>query len=118
VHRLFENVGGPVFEAALTVMAPHSRVALCGIISEYDSQPYGNKSMRSILINRINIRGYICSDPDVACNQIEGIQQLLKENKIHSLIHEFQPSGIESVPKALVGLFEGQNTGKMTVKIN
>ncbi len=114
---LFENVGGPVFEAALNVMAPHARVAVCGIISEYDTAPYGNKAMRSILINRLHVKGFICMDPENEYNPRDDIIEFLKNGQMKSQFHEFQPGGVENLPKAMLGLFEGHNTGKMVVKL-
>ena len=48
----------------------------------------------------------------------EGIQQLatwLQEGKLHYT--ETTLDGFDSLPEALLGIFSGQNTGKMIVKV-
>lgn len=98
-------------------MKPYGRVALCGLISEYDASGYGSKGFRTALLRRVSINGFICADPEVACNQQQGIMQLLMQGRINSEFHEHTPGGIENVPYALLGLFAGKNTGKMTVAL-
>ena len=42
---------------------PLSRVALCGVIAESNlTEPYGMKTMRSVLVNRVDLRAFIVSD--------------------------------------------------------
>ena len=37
----FDNVGGDHLEAALEALRMHGRVALCGSVSDYESEPRG-----------------------------------------------------------------------------
>ena len=48
IDCVFENVGGAIFEHVMSLMNPFSRIALCGLVSEYNAQPYGNQQLRSI----------------------------------------------------------------------
>src|SRR6266446_5020513 len=59
----FENVGGEILDAALARMNAFSRIAVCGLISQYCvTEPYGVKNFASILTNRIKVQGFIVSD--------------------------------------------------------
>ncbi len=40
IDCLFENVGGEIFDTLLTQMKPFSRIALCGLISQYNTAPW------------------------------------------------------------------------------
>jgi NADPH-dependent curcumin reductase CurA len=84
VDCLFENVGGEIFEALLARMNVFSRVALCGMVSEFNREPHAHRTLRSILINRIRIQGFIVSSifiksPDVA-NTLKSIVRLAFDN--------------------------------------
>jgi hypothetical protein len=55
VDALFENVGGEVLDASFRLLNPFSRVALCGLISDYNRpEPYGVKMIRALLVNAGN----------------------------------------------------------------
>ena len=59
----FENVGGEVLDTVFRLLNAFSRVALCGLISDYNAtEPYGVTMIRSLLVNRVNLRGFIVSD--------------------------------------------------------
>ena len=59
----FENVGGEVMDTVFRLLNAFSRVALCGLIADYNAtEPYGVTMMRSLLVNRVNLRGFIVSD--------------------------------------------------------
>lgn len=113
----FENVGGAVFETVLAKMNPFSRIALCGLVSEYNAEPYGNKQLRSILVNRIRLQGFIVSDQlETWPAIIKSLEDLLKGGKLK--FRETVAQGIESAPSAFVGMFRGENLGKQLVKLS
>jgi NADPH-dependent curcumin reductase len=62
IDIVFENVGGMVLDAALSRMNAFGRVALCGVIAGYNSQPIPIQNVRSILVNRMLIQGFIITD--------------------------------------------------------
>ena len=57
IDCLFENVGGEIFDTLLARMNAFSRIALCGLISQYNTEPYPLKNIGSMLINRIRMQG-------------------------------------------------------------
>jgi NADPH-dependent curcumin reductase CurA len=117
VDAYFENVGGVVLDTMLRLMNLKSRIALCGLISDYNAtEPYGVKMFRSILVNRIKVQGMIVFDwleryPEA--NQallalVNGGRFKYRESVAH---------GLENAPKGLIGLLKGENFGKQLVKL-
>jgi NADPH-dependent curcumin reductase CurA len=62
IDCLFENVGGEIFDTLLGRMNPFARIAVCGLIAQYNSAPYPMQNIGSVLINRIRMQGFIVSD--------------------------------------------------------
>src|SRR5262249_12967084 len=62
VDVVFENVGGAVFDMALARMNTGGRVAVCGLIAGYNGQDIGLRNVRSILVNRLTVTGFIVTD--------------------------------------------------------
>jgi NADPH-dependent curcumin reductase len=117
VDCLFENVGGMIFDNILARMNPFSRIALCGLVSEYNTEPHGFKNLRSILVNRIKFQGFIVSDRPEAWPQIiQSLESRILEGKLK--YKESIVEGLENAPKAFVGLLKGENFGKQLIKIS
>lgn len=117
VDCLFENVGGEVMDTALSVLNPFSRVALCGLISGYNlTEPYGMKMIRSILVNRVNVRGFIVFDRlDLYQKAVGQLVRWVSQGKIK--YHETIAEGLENAPRAFIGMLKGENLGKQVVKL-
>jgi NADPH-dependent curcumin reductase CurA len=116
VDVLFENVGGAVLDAALSRMNPFGRVALCGLIAGYDGQDIAIRNAYSILVNRLRVEGFIVSDHMELWRQ--AIMELVGHVARGRITYrETVAAGIESAPKAFIGLLRGENLGKQLVKI-
>ena len=113
----FDNVGGPVLDAVLGHMNAFSRIALCGLISGYDNpDALAVKNFRSFLVNRIQLRGFICSDHlDLWKPALQELAALVHDGKLK--YRESIANGLENAPKAFIGLLKGQNFGKQLVKL-
>jgi NADPH-dependent curcumin reductase CurA len=113
----FENVGGDHLEAALPRMRLFGRVVLCGLISQYnDTEVRPGPSLVPALANRLTIRGFIISDHfDRLPDFLRDMSRWLEEGKIKD--EETIVDGIENAPAAFMGLLNGQNRGKMLVKV-
>ena len=114
----FENVGGEIMEAALWNMRNFGRIALCGMISNYNDTEMtpGPRGMGIIIQRRIKIQGFIAFD-DQKLN-MEFIQKAagwLAEGKLK--YKESVTEGLENAPSAFIGLLKGENFGKQIVKI-
>jgi NADPH-dependent curcumin reductase len=116
VDVLFENVGGAVFDAALSRMNPFGRVALCGLIAGYGGQEIALGNVRSILVNRLRVEGFIVSDHmDLWPKAIGELAGHVAKGRI--TWRETIAPGIESAPRAFIGLLRGENLGKQLVKM-
>ena len=118
VDGYFENVGGEIMEAVFARINLRARIALCGLISGYneDDPPSGPRSFGNLLIKRARLQGFIVLDhfgdaPQAAAE----IGELLADGRIEAL--ETVVEGFEKLPDALNMLFDGANTGKLSVKV-
>jgi len=114
----FDNVGGDHLSAALARMRVHGRIALCGAVSQYNQEapPPGPDNFVSVLVNRLNIRGYIILDhyDRIGAFLAEvGPWVTSGELKYRETIVE----GIENMPEAFIGLLRGDNVGKMLIRV-
>jgi len=113
----FENVGGEILDAALRRMNAFSRIAVCGLISQYNAtEPYGVKNFQSILTNRIKVQGFIVSDRmELWARALPELIGWVASGKIK--YRETVAQGLENAPKAFIGLLKGENLGKQLVKL-
>jgi NADPH-dependent curcumin reductase CurA len=113
----FENVGGDHLEAALPRMNTFGRIALCGMISQYnDTELRPGPSWAPLLTNRLSLRGFIISDHfDRLPDFLRDMGEWVREGKIKD--EETVVEGIENAPRAFMGLLRGENRGKMLVKV-
>lgn len=115
----FDNVGGDHFQAAIECARPFARMAICGMISQYnDTEPRpGPNNVIQIVGKQLQIRGFIVSThadmlPDFQRDMVTWITG--GQMKFEETVME----GIENAPNAFMGLFSGRNTGKMLVKLS
>lgn len=114
----FDNVGGEHLEAALSALRPHGRVAMCGAISQYNAtEPVpGPRNLTQVIGKRLTIRGFIVSDHgDQLGPFVSEVGGWLRDGRIHH--HQTVVDGLENAPAAFIGLLQGQNTGKMLVRL-
>lgn len=117
VDIYFDNVGGEISDGVIANLNFYARIPLCGQISLYNSTevPMGPRLQPMLLTRSVLMQGFIVSNflPSFP----EGIKQLatwVKEGKLKST--ETIEKGFENLPQALIGLFKGDNTGKMIVE--
>ncbi|KRF10387.1 NADP-dependent oxidoreductase [Nocardioides sp. Soil796] len=117
VDVLFENVGGPIFDAVLARIADHARIALCGNISQYNvDEPYGVKGMRYLLVHRVQVYAFVIADHrDYWPTAIGEISQWVREGKVK--YQEDIESGLHNAPKAFISMLTGSNFGKQLVAV-
>ena len=113
----FENVGGAHLDAALEHMNPRGRIVLCGMISQYNaSAPSGPSNLRLAVRKRLTLQGFIVSDHlDRQAQFYADMAAWMAAGKMHW--QETIVDGIENAPRAFIGLFSGDNTGKMLVRL-
>lgn len=114
----FDNVGGEQLEAVLELMNNFGNIVICGMISNYNTgerQP-GPTNLINITVKRITVKGIIVTDFDEFLPQFyRNMSKLIEEGKISW--RETVVEGIENAPEAFIGLFRGNNVGKMLVRL-
>jgi len=113
----FDNVGGSHLDAALARARLHARFALCGMIEGYNSaEPAAFRYMIRIIAMRIRVQGFLYGDYASRLGEFHrDMGAWVASGAIKS--HETVVHGLEAMPQAFLGLFEGTNTGKMLVKL-
>lgn len=111
----FENVGGDHLDAVLPRMNIRGRIPVCGMISTYNGDRIGVKNLSSMIYSRVRMEGFVATDfPHLNARFQSDMTGWLKDGRIK--YQETILDGFERAPEALVGLFEGRNTGKMLVR--
>ncbi len=116
IDRVFENVGGEIFDNILARMNPFGRVAVCGLISGYNGTPMPLANFRSVLVNKLRIQGFIISDHLELWPQAHReLAELVIAGKLK--YRETEAVGLENAPRAFLGMLKGANLGKQIVKL-
>ncbi len=117
VDIYFDNVGGEISDAVISNINFHARIPLCGQISLYNSTetPVGPRLQPMLLTRSVLMQGFIVSNyQNIFPEGIAYLAKWVKEGKLkftETIIH-----GFDQLPTALLGLFKGENTGKMIVE--
>ncbi|EYU17593.1 hypothetical protein ABFS82_07G107300 [Erythranthe guttata] len=114
----FENVGGKMFDAVLLNMRVNGRIAVCGMISQYnlENPEEGTRNLLCLITKRIRMEGFLVFDHyGLYPKFLEMVVPLVKQGKITYV--EDVAQGLENAPNALVGLFSGRNVGKQVVVV-
>lgn len=113
----FENVGGAVQAAVFGLLNRHARVAMCGMVSQYNDAEFPPGPNLGFVVGKaVLIQGFIVSDKP---------QRLIDWRRIAapwvadgSLVYrEDVIDGLENAPDALGGILEGRNFGKLLVRV-
>jgi len=115
----FDNVGGRVLEAVLPLMRTHGRIVCCGAVSQYDSAapapgPAGVPGQ--LIVKRLRMEGFLVSDyiGEWAKAQAQ-LAAWVASGELKVL--EDVVEGLESAPRALIGILAGDNVGKRMVRV-
>ena len=119
IDAYFDNVGGPISDAVFTHLNQRARIAICGQIAQYnDTQAaQGPRLMRYVLVARATVRGFLIFDysPAQTTPALAELTEWVQSGKLK--YHEDVVEGFENMPRALIGLFLGENLGKRVVKV-
>lgn len=114
----FDNVGGRHLEAALDHMRQNGRIVACGMIDQYNATeaPRGPSNLMNIVAQRLTMKGFIVLDHmDLTGRFLADMKEWIAAGKM--TWRETVIDGIEHAPEAVIGLFRGDNIGKMLVKL-
>lgn len=114
----FDNVGGEHLEAALAVIKPFGRIALCGAIAQYNSTeaPAAPRNLAVAIGKQLTMRGFLVgSYRHLAPEFASRMAQWLRSGAVR--FDETVVEGLENAPQAFIDMLRGANTGKMVVKV-
>lgn len=121
VDAHFENVGGDVLNAVMTLLNPFARVAICGLIADYNATP--GQMLKSAILNpgmflvaRFKMQGFIISDHlNLWPEGLTALGGLVASGKLK--YRESVAEGLEAAPTAFIGMLKGHNFGKQLVRL-
>jgi NADPH-dependent curcumin reductase CurA len=114
----FDNVGGEHLEAAIDAINVHGRIAVCGMISQYNATepPAAPRNLQQLVVKRLTVRGFLVSDHWDRLGAFVGeVGPWLSEGRIATPETVFE--GIEQAPAAFLSMLSGGNTGKTVVRL-
>ncbi|XP_024923771.3 2-alkenal reductase (NADP(+)-dependent) [Ziziphus jujuba] len=114
----FENVGGKTLEAVLLNMRQFGRIAVCGMISQYNiDEEEGVRNLMQLVSKRVRMEGFNCLDHLHKYSEyLDFVLPHIRQGKfvyVEDIAH-----GLDSAPSALVGLFLGRNVGKQLIHLS
>jgi NADPH-dependent curcumin reductase CurA len=113
----FDNVGGDHLDAAFAVARNNARFSICGMIEAYNQrEPMAFRYIQRIIAARITLKGFIVFDyfPRMAEFYAE-MAPWVADGTVKA--RETVVEGLDHTVDAFLGLFRGENTGKMLVKL-
>jgi len=114
----FENVGGAHLEAALNHMKVFGRIAVCGMIEQYNNTAPapGPWNLIMAIPKSLRIEGFVVSNHFDQMGKFHAeMAKLVAAGKMKWKETVFD--GIEKAPDAFLSLFKGENFGKALVKV-
>ena len=115
----FDNVGGDVTDAVFDPLNTGARISLCCSISQYNrNEPEpGPRKMGLLVGKQARAEGFLVSRfrdrHDEARSRIAG---WMRQDRIK--YREDVVEGLENAPRAFIGLMQGENFGKLLVKVS
>lgn len=114
----FDNVGGEILEAALSNLRRHSRIVICGAISQYNNleNMKGPRNYLSLLVNRATMQGMVVMDyAEKYPMALRDMVGWIIQNRLKSKESIFE--GIENFQETFKRLFTGDKIGKLLLKV-
>lgn len=119
----FENVGGSSWEAVMPLLNNFARVPVCGLIAHYNQAepppgPDRMSQLQGLILRRsLKMQGFLVGNyrgriPDFVAD----MTGWLAAGKVK--YREDVVEGLEQAPEAFLGLFSGENFGKLVVRVN
>jgi NADPH-dependent curcumin reductase CurA len=115
----FDNVGGPISDAAFMCLNPRARVPVCGQIALYSAEKpeMGPRLLMQVLTKQVKVEGFLVFQ--FLPRYEEGLAKLTEWVRGGQLKYkETVTDGIENAPKAFLSMLRGGNTGKQLVRIS
>ncbi|KVK71804.1 NADP-dependent oxidoreductase [Burkholderia sp. MSMB1498] len=115
VHVNFENVGGEIMRAVLSRMAIGGRVALCGVIANYNSGRTSD-DVSVLIAKRLTMRGFLILDYRKSREAVATLAGWLRDGRLKA--EETVVDGLSNAPDVLNRLFDGSHRGKLVLRVD
>jgi NADPH-dependent curcumin reductase CurA len=117
IDGYFENVGGAVQAAVFDLLNPYARVAMCGMVSQYNQDPFPpGPNLGFVVGKKVLIQGFIVSDkPERFAEWRKLAASWVQDGSLK--YREDEVDGLENAPDALGGILGGRNFGKLLVRV-
>jgi NADPH-dependent curcumin reductase CurA len=117
IDAYFENVGGAVQAAVFDHLNAFARVAMCGMVSQYNEDEFPpGPNLGFVVGKRVRIEGFIVSDkPERLANWRKIAAPWVADGSL--VYREDVIEGLENAPDALAGILGGRNFGKLLVRV-
>ena len=118
INVYFDNVGGDLLDIALPLMAHRGRIALCGMIAQYNDadRPHGIEKLWQLVVKRVRIEGFLTYDHMAELPRAQAeLDRLFASGQLRPL--ENMRDGFERLPEAFIELMAGRTIGKTLVRI-
>lgn len=119
VDVYFDNVAGPVLDAALGIINIGARIVACGSVVRYDSaSPVPGSSLlpSALTTRRATMEGFVVLDYAARRADVEHRLRRLVDAGLLKAIVDVE-EGFDRLPGALVRLLTGGNRGKLAVRV-
>lgn len=117
VDVFFDNVGGLMLDAALTVMKTGGRISLCGMVSQYDQSerhPFANLFLT--ISKSLSLTGFLLFDFFDRYAEASGhLHRWVRDDGLH--LPQTVLDGIETYPAVFADLFTSNRAGKTLIRL-
>lgn len=113
----FDNVGGAVLEAALSLMRRNARVVLCGMSAQYNqAQRPPGPNLGPVIAARATLQGLVVFDHFSRFEEfIAEVAPLLRDGSLQ--YRESISDGLAAAPAGFIAMLQGKNLGKALVRL-
>ena len=114
----FDNVGGDVLDTVMGHLNRGARVAVCGVLSQYNDtgEPHGMTNSRLIFDKLLRLEGFVLSaHRDTWPAARAELEELVISGRL--AYRETVAEGIVNAPAAFIGMLRGENVGKQLVRL-
>ena len=119
VNCYFDNTCGPISDAVMTNLALGARITICGTASltDWDPIPMGPRVHRQLLVARARMQGFLVLDYKPRYGEaVARLADWIREGRLSHKEHILD--GAAAAPEAINMLYEGQNTGKLLIRVD
>ncbi len=114
----FDNVGGEHLEAALARLHTFGRVALCGAVSQYNTErpAPGPANLGLAIGKQLTLRGFIVTSFEHRRPEfVDRMATWIRDDAVR--LDETIVDSLENTPDAFIRMLRGENIGKMVVRL-